>query len=222
MRTNILSAVVVLFAFAAQAQDEGFGRYQVILDRKPFGDLPPVSENTAPPGPPPVSFAQSLRLSMIIEVDDGTKKIGFIDTRTGKPYTMGQGESQDGIEVVSADFEAEEVVLRQGSEMALMKLQSGEVKSITGQNMPSASSPPAMAPQSSTVAPSYAERRRLRQMEQQPPPPEPPKYSGEELAKHLQEYQMEVIRQGLPPLPIPLTPEQDAELVREGILPAVQ
>ena len=30
---------------------------------------------------------------------------------------------------------------------------------------------------------------------------------------------MEVIRQGLPPLPIPLTPEQDSQLVKEGVLP---
>ena len=214
-----LLPVVILAAVSVSAQEEGFGRYQVILDRKPFGDLPPPPVNQAPPGPPPVSFAQSLRLSMIIENDDGSIKIGFVDTRSGKSYSLGAGESEDGIEVVSASFADEEAVLRQGAEMALMKLQSGEVRTITpgdqaqmqqqnqGQNPPQAS------------APSYIERRRLRAMESQPEPPPPPKYTGEELAKHLQEYQMEVIRQGLPPLPIPLTPDQDAQLVKEGILP---
>lgn len=30
---------------------------------------------------------------------------------------------------------------------------------------------------------------------------------------------MEVIRQGLPPLPVQLTPDRDAQLVAEGLLP---
>ena len=46
-------------------------------------------------------------------------------------------------------------------------------------------------------------------------------YSGEELEKHLQNYQMEVIRQGLPPLPVQLTADRDAQLVSEGFLPPV-
>ena len=40
-----------------------------------------------------------------------------------------------------------------------------------------------------------------------------------EIQAHLQRYQMELIRQGLPPLPIRLTPENDDTLVREGVLP---
>jgi hypothetical protein len=46
-----------------------------------------------------------------------------------------------------------------------------------------------------------------------------PTPSPEEQQKALQEYQMEVIRKGLPPLPIPLTPEMDQQLVTEGVLP---
>jgi len=40
-----------------------------------------------------------------------------------------------------------------------------------------------------------------------------------EIQAHLQRYQMELIRQGLPPLPVRLTPENDEALVREGVLP---
>lgn len=47
----------------------------------------------------------------------------------------------------------------------------------------------------------------------------PNRLSGEALEKHLQEYQMQLIRQGQPPLPIPLTPDMDNQLVNEGILP---
>lgn len=44
--------------------------------------------------------------------------------------------------------------------------------------------------------------------------------TDEEVGKLLQEYQKELIRKGLTPLPIPLTPETDRELVEEGLLPA--
>jgi len=44
--------------------------------------------------------------------------------------------------------------------------------------------------------------------------------SPEEVNALLQEYQKELIRSGQTPLPIPLTPETDQQLVEEGILPA--
>jgi hypothetical protein len=43
--------------------------------------------------------------------------------------------------------------------------------------------------------------------------------SDEEIADLLQEYQKELIRNGQTPLPIPLSPETDRQLVEEGILP---
>lgn len=191
-----------------------FERYQIILERKPFGSLPAPEVVTAPQ-PQAESFAKSLRLSTIIERDDGYIKVGFVDTRTGRSYMLGAGESQDGIEVVSANWKDEEAVLRQGEEMALIKFVSGEVRAIT----PSAAAPSTAA--NVAARPSWEERRRARAAAP-PPPPEPPpqpKFTGEELTRHLQEYQLEVIRQGLPPLPLPLTPEMDARLVAEGILP---
>lgn len=42
-----------------------------------------------------------------------------------------------------------------------------------------------------------------------------------EIQQHLQSYQKELIKQGLPPLPIPLTAKTDAELVQEGVLPPI-
>lgn len=193
-----------------------FDRYRVILDRKPFGALP-VQEVAAPTQPQAESFAKSLRLSTIIEMDDGSVKVGFVDTRSGKSYMMAAGESQDGIEVITANWTDEEAVLKQGEEMALIKFATGDVRAIT----PGAPGRPSASTASPSSRPTWEERRRARAAP--PPPAEPPpkpKYTGEELTKHLQEYQMEVIRQGLPPLPIPLTPEMDAKLVSEGVLPA--
>ncbi len=46
--------------------------------------------------------------------------------------------------------------------------------------------------------------------------------TDQEVARMLQEYQKELIRKGQTPLPIPLTPETDRQLVEEGLLPAQQ
>ncbi len=46
--------------------------------------------------------------------------------------------------------------------------------------------------------------------------------SREEVDNLLQEYQKELIRKGMKPLPIPLTPETDRELVEEGLLPPLE
>ncbi|MCF7818374.1 MAG: hypothetical protein K9M54_10885, partial [Kiritimatiellales bacterium] len=69
----------------------------------------------------------------------------------------------------------------------------------------------------------------FRRREPQPVPPKAPpepELSPEEQARrrdeiraNLQNYQMEVIRSGMPPLPIPLTQEMDDQLVAEGVLP---
>lgn len=221
--TQLLIAAALLggaLTIPAATPDIPFDRYQVILNRKPFGEAPPPPPPPAKPPPPKGdSFAKSLRLSMIIETDDGEMRVGFVDNRTQKSYSLLQGESVDGIELVSASFLDEEAVLKNGEEMALLKLSSGEFEEISQEQGRQ------KVEEQRASRQSYIERRRarleqMRQAREQPPPE--PKYTGEELAKHLQDYQMEVIRQGLPPLPIPLTPEQDDQLVAEGVLPPVQ
>lgn len=209
------TALVLVAAMGARGDvpaELSFDRYQVILDRKPFGSLPaPVSAVVAQPQAE--SFAKRLRLSTIIELDDGSMKIGFVETGTNKSYMMKPGESLDGIEVVSASWDDEEAILKQGDEMALIKLASGTVEAINP-----ADQQRRQGGQPEAQRTDYRSRRQARTQ----PPPEPaplPKYSGAELEKHLNEYQMEVIRQGLPPLPIPLTPEMDRKLVEEGVLP---
>lgn len=49
--------------------------------------------------------------------------------------------------------------------------------------------------------------------------PEEQAQKRQEVRENLRQYQMEVIRSGKPPLPIPLTQEMDDRLVQEGILP---
>jgi hypothetical protein len=50
--------------------------------------------------------------------------------------------------------------------------------------------------------------------------PDNAELAPEEVNALLQEYQKELIRSGQTPLPIPLSPETDQQLVSEGFLPA--
>ena len=200
----ILSAVT-----SGMANNEGFERYQLILDKEPFGSEPP--ENEVVQVPASQSFARNLRLSMLFEGPDGTTRAGIVDNSTKKSYILRIGEPQDGFEMVEADIRTSEAMLKKGNEVALFKLEAG------------AGEPISKSEQSSRQS-SYAERRRAllqkieeRRKETQPPPV--PELTGEALKKHLEEVQMDAIRNGLPPLPLPLTPEMDAQLVSEGVLP---
>lgn len=214
-------AALVLPALLAAARADNpadFSRYQVILDRKPFGVAPPPPVVAPPPLTAEQSFARTLRLSAIWENPDGSIRVGIIDANGNRNYFLGVGDVEDGVELVSADYKNEEAVLRKGTEMAVLKLSSGEIQPLTQEQQQQ------RLTQDQAQRMSYAERRkeRERQRQQPPPPPPQPVYTGAELEKHLQEYQMEVIRQGLPPLPLPLTPEMDAQLVSEGVLPPVE
>ena len=212
-----ISGIMILgfCAAAAFSDTPDFSRYQVILDRKPFGVAPPAEE-TAPVITAENSFAKTIRMCALLEDDNGIR-IGLIDQSNNKNFFLSIGQTEEGVELVSASYEDEEAVIRKGAEMAVIKLQSGEIQPLT----PAEQQARLNAPQGRR--PSYAERRQMRQQQRaaaEPPPK--PLYTGAELEKHLNEYQMEVIRQGLPPLPIPITPEMDQQLVNEGVLPPMQ
>lgn len=216
MKNLLGTAIVVLLCAAAGAAGPSpdFARYQVILDRKPFGEAPPP-EMLPVTIPPEQSFARNYRMSALLEMEDGTVKIGLIDVQKNTSFFLAPGDVEEGVELVSADYDAEEAIIRKGPEMAVIKLQSGDIQPLTpAEQQARLNAPPSRRP-------SYAERRRARMEARQREPPKP-LYTGEELEQHLQEYQMDVIRQGLPPLPIPLTPEMDDQLVQEGVLPPME
>jgi hypothetical protein len=208
-RDTIFILSLMFSAALSRADDEGFKRYQLILDKQPFGQVPPEADVIQVPASQ--SFARNLRLSMLFEGPDGTTRAGIIDNATKKSYILRIGEPQDGLEMVEADIKASEAMLRKGNEVALFKLEAAAGEPITRSEQSSRQS-------------SYAERRRalLQKVEEQrkeaEPPPQP-LLTGEALRLHLENVQMDAIRNGLPPLPLPLTPEMDAQLVREGVLP---
>ncbi len=210
MRLYRAILIPLVFAALCRADDEGFKRYQLILDKQPFGQDPPEADIVQVPASQ--SFARNLRLSMLFEGPDGTTRAGIVDNSTKKSYILRIGEPQDGLEMVEADIRTSEAMLKKGNEVVLFKLESGAGEPISRSEQNSRRS-------------SYAERRqallkkiedRRNQQQEQPPVPE---LTGEALKKHLEQVQMDAIRNGLPPLPLPLTREMDAQLVSEGVLP---
>jgi len=206
---SILPILILLCSmFSGMASEDGFARYQIIIDKRPFGEEPPEAETVQISLNQ--SFARNLRLSMLFEGPNGDLRAGIIDASRKKNYILSIGDIQDGLELLEADLSASEAMLRKGNEVALFKLESGAPEPLSKSQQVSRQT-------------SYAERRRsllqkIEERRQEPTPPATPQLTGEALKKHLENVQMNAIRNGLPPLPLPLTPEMDAQLVSEGVL----
>jgi len=199
------AVILILFATALSglAAEEGFKRYQIIIDKHPFGEEPPEAETVQISLNQ--SFARNLRLSMLFEGSSGDLRAGIIDTKEKKNYILSIGEIEDGLELIEADLTASEAMLRKGSEVALFKLESDTPEPLTKKQQSS-----------------YAQRKRARlaaaKKKAEPKEPVEPRLTGEALKKHLENVQMDAIRSGLPPLPLPLTKDMDDQLVSEGVL----
>lgn len=240
MKTNAI-VIFLWMAFTVApslATVADFSRYEVILKRRPFGEPPTAEVSVVAPASTPAgpSFADSLRI-VALTYSQGDVRVGLVDSKTTPPktYFLFIGETQDGIEVVSASYEKEEVVLRKdGNERTLSMAQGGRVvESVRTTERPTMSGRPGLAsatqpgrrtlPGERTVTPrTLSPGRQLRIAEERRRLETVPDLDGQVLEKHLQEYNMEAIRSGAPPLPIPLTEEQDAQLVKEGVLPSVE
>lgn len=207
-------------ALATPAPVRPFADYQVILDRQPFG---------APPDPALIpervvdvrdSFAASLQLSGIYELADGNLRVAITDKKDNSYFSLmvGEKDRSTGIMLEDADYDAESATLQKDGQVVVLSMND-----TAGGQVLSASAGREAIKQAAELRTSYADRRRQRMLERQKPVEVPkPIYTGEELERHLQEYQMEVLRGGtLPPLPVQLSPENDAKLVAEGVLPPV-
>lgn len=101
-----------LYAVVQAGATTGFERYEIILSRRPFGD-PPEAASAAPPVPEAPPFTKDLRMVAISEVD-GTYAVGFINIGVNphKNHYLLVGETDDGIELVRADYDKEAALLR--------------------------------------------------------------------------------------------------------------
>lgn len=244
---SVVFLVTCYFSFAAPDPSiyRDFSRYQVIIARQPFGEPPPPPDPVVlpPPGPPPEVIAWFKNIKVVHISTEGSKvsRVGFIDVPAKKNYLMKIGETEDDITVVTADYASESVTLRKNGVDQTISMK-GEVSTpaapgapgvpgvMTASGRPGGPGAVALQPSGSRSPGerpmSYIERRRRMQeaaderlrraAEAQS------KIPPEEMEKHLQTYNMDLIRakgeQG-PPLPIPLTEDNDNQLVAEGVLP---
>jgi len=209
VKSNSVILSLLSLALLTGAAEENFEPYQAIINKRPFGEEPP-GEPEPRQIPLNQSFAKNLRLTMLFEGPNGDVRAGVVDNKLKKNYILKFGESEDNLELVEADIDKSEAMIKKGSEVALFKLAEGAPEPLTKK-------------QQATRRNTYAERRKalLNRVNEQKKKEQPaqPQLTGEALRIHLENVQMDAIRTGKPPLPMPLTPEMDAQLVSEGVLP---
>ena len=233
---------------AGAAPQTDFKRYDVILQRQPFGRAPiipevvPIAEEIPVAQVDPANaFIRDLKLVGLYETDQGIR-VGFIDIKRSPPrnYFLYRGESEDGIDVVDVDYEKDKVQLQKGAEIYWLSMSGATAGGASGASEPArASVARATSPRRRVIGPaaragfsrsatqtgSYAERLARRRKEQEAERERlrlEAKMTGKKLEDHLNKIQMDIIRQGGPPLPIPLTQEMDDQLVAEGVLPPLE
>ena len=228
------------------AVDYNMERYKVILDREPFGSAPIISD-TPVAAPDPLipetapKFIKSLRMCAITDTEEFGLRIGIVDIKAkpAKSYFFHVGETQDGLELLEADFEKEGALIKKDDKAFWLYLDgttgNGRDGTASSEN---SSTPSVLTPTSrKTVSArgtvsrkgSYAERLRKRREILDARRKKNKEYAEankdktpEELKAKLEEYQMELIRAGGtkgPAMPIALTKEMDDQLVEEGVLP---
>jgi len=199
-------------------------RYDVILDRSPFGsdplmDVDPEQKAAAAAAAAAVAAAKELRLCFLLESESGEIRAGFqnLKAKPGNPKSviLMVGESFMGMKLLEINLAGSQATLESRGEPVVFELS----KAPTPAKAPAKKAPPAKR--------KFGGGFRRREPPKQPPtrPPEPQlspeeqQRRREEVRANLQDYQMEVIRSGMPPLPIPLTQDMDDQLVAEGVLP---
>jgi len=227
--------VMMVLAATGTLAAVDFSRYAPILERRPFSS-PVTAEPIAPPPAvtveAPPAFVQHLRMVAITESPAGLR-VGFVNIREKPPktYFLYVGDSSDdGILMSEADYDRERALLRKDGEQYWLSMGEGTSAPEPAPQTPSPSTRGVLRARVSEArsesgesanarAMSYAERRQQRIEEMRRRAEESRNLSEEEVEKRLREYQMKLIREGKTPLPIPITEEMDAQLVKEGILP---
>ena len=150
-----------------------FGHYQPILDRMPFGALPPNFNATPADAAELKSEAQEkaeqqklakqVNMSAVNVTPDGSTAIGFTDLSQKPPvnYYLLVGSEADGWKVLSADYDAETATIEKEGVAITLQLGKGMVDPAASV---SAAAQPALArnrPTLPTLLPSPAEPRSL-------------------------------------------------------------
>ena len=234
-KANRLAAGLGIMVWAtglchAQDADTEYSRerYDVIVDRSPFGADPLAGSEVTDQAASATlkTLEKELRLCFLLKSQTGDVRAGFqnIKAKPGEPKSvmLMVGESFRAMKLLEIDLDNSTATLQYQGKPLTFEL--------------SGATPAAKAAAKTPQAPTQPRRRFGGGFRRNTPPPEEvqpqpavPQETPEEMAlrqaevrENLQQYQMEVIRSGMPPLPIALTEEMDNQLVAEGVLPPVE
>jgi len=212
----------------AQAQEKNYDYYKTILDKGMFPAKPPPPPPPPPDAPkyepPPPNWKINYKVNMVYKhFSSGVFSVGVqnIKGENGKPVNMflKKGETHDGegitIEDVLEDDEDNITVVKiskngQTEEYELASNVAAPGAAARARPTPSRGRTPTIS-RSRPPTPQASSYRRPST------PTARPQISGKDVQKHLQEYQMEVIRKGLPLLPVALPDDKIKQLQSEGL-----
>jgi len=228
---GVMAMLTVLCHAQDAATEYNRERYDLIVERSPFG-ADPLNETEVAGQEASATLKtleRELRLCFLLKSQTGEIRAGFqnLKAKPGEPKSimLMVGESFRAMKLQDIDIENSTATLLYQGKPLTFDLAKGSAAAPASDNRPQ----PPTQPQRRFGS---GFRRTTPPAEPLPPvttQPEEPQLSPEELAQqqqevreNLQQYQMEVIRSGMPPLPIPLTQEMDDQLVAEGVLPPME
>ena len=221
----LLVLSLMLFFSSASHADVNYNddRYKIILEREPFGqelviDVPTVTpaQEIAAAQAAAQAAEKELRLCFIFETNQGEIRAGFQNktAKAGDPKSvmLGIGESFRGMKLLSVNLDESLATLDRGGVKVNFSLAKNPVPILNNNN----------TSQTRKFNSGFRQKTTNVEAKKKVEPKLSPEQQAQrraEIQENLRHYQMEVIRKGMPPLPIPLTKEMDDQLVAEGILP---
>ena len=215
--------ILVSFIFTISIFGE-LDKYQIIIDRQPFGReliSPEPSVSAIKSEAEAIAAAKSaekeLRLCFIFETTKGLIRAGFQNkiVKAGEPKSimLGVGDTFKGMKLVDVNIQESTATLDRNGVMIMFSLNKpakntiGSSKTTSTRKFNSGFRSPNT--NDKEVKKEVNVKLTVQQQEQR----------KQEIQESLRQYQMDVIRAGLPPLPVPLTKQMDDQLVAEGVLP---
>ena len=199
-------------------------KYQIIIDRQPFGResiSPEPSVSAIKSEAEAIAAAKSaekeLRLCFIFETTKGLIRAGFQNkiVKAGEPKSimLGVGDTFKGMKLVDVNIQESTATLDRNGVMIMFSLNKSAKNTLGNSKTTSTRKFNSGFRSSNTndkeIKKEVNVKLTVQQQEQR----------KQEIQESLRQYQMDVIRAGLPPLPVPLTKQMDDQLVSEGVLP---
>ena len=199
-------------------------KYQIIIDRQPFGReliSPEPSVSSIKIEAEAIAAAKAaekeLRLCFIFETTKGLIRAGFQNkiVKAGEPKSimLGVGDTFKGMKLVDVNIQESTATLDRNGVMIMFSLNKSAKNTLGNSKTTSTRKFNSGFRSSNTndkeIKKEVNVKLTVQQQEQR----------KQEIQESLRQYQMDVIRAGLPPLPVPLTKQMDDQLVAEGVLP---